>query len=157
MDSVAIAAAATVTARTVRLQLGTQNGLHTTLTSMRFVQAYILAGGDASDNIVANASLIAELTVCLTESWRCELIERFLPMELEKLSESSGTPVTLDLGTSPPSYYTSVVSASSGLPLVEKNGRISSLSSSIFQPSVDKVRSRCVISHAPVFGTSLVS
>ena len=105
MDVNAVTAAATITARAL----------------------YSLAGGDSTSDIpVANTSLVEELAECLTVSWSCDLVASYASSEISAIGDGLGEPLSgtdLDFGSSPPSYYPSVIYPS-GLPLVVHGGSL---------------------------------
>ena len=67
-----------------------------------------------------------ELCECLTVTWSCDLIATYASSEISAIGDGIGEPLSgadLDFGSSPPSYYPSVIYPS-GLPMVVHGGRL---------------------------------
>jgi hypothetical protein len=78
----------------------------------------------SSIDISVNHSLVEDLITCLTKAGlNCSQLSTYFSSEVVSLWSSIDSTPTVDYGTSPPSYYASVLSSVSGLPLFVKNGQ----------------------------------
>ena len=93
------------------------------------------AAAAAADAVPAvNVTLVAELLECLTVNWRCGLMVRHAAAELDHIADAAGWSGSdgddndggglsvddLDWGSTPPTYYSSIISSWSGLPLATR-------------------------------------
>mmetsp|Transcript_17556 Transcript_17556/g.32210 ORF Transcript_17556/g.32210 Transcript_17556/m.32210 type:complete len:724 (-) Transcript_17556:29-2200(-) len=97
---------------------------------------YRLATDDTmTTDIEVDSSLVADLVECLaSHGLTCSAVAPYVSSEAVSLGS-----VAIDWGSSPPSYYTSVLSSNSGLPLVEHNGAFYSKFSGEWNEKNDRV------------------
>jgi hypothetical protein len=85
---------------------------------------YQLADGNMAIEIDVNVSLVAELASCLTrDGLICDAIAPYIAAEASNIAYVAGIEVPIKWGLSPPSFYSSVISSSSGLPLLMHDGQ----------------------------------